>query len=283
VAAAPLVHADETSLRIGDQRHWLHVASTAPLTHYATHRQRGHAATDAIGVLPRVAGRLLHDGWAAYRHYRPCDFQFPLSLADRFHMLPFSRPADAKPGYPPSGKPASSAVLRATPGNPRPAQSCRISANPCCSRRGDSPRNPLGALGGNVVVTAGRGSRPGARPRRAAVPPCADRRRVAPRQDASRTPGCTGRAAGVEARPVVARTPPHSGPQQRVGCAHQECQEHPPDEDDRQRTPPARGDAPTVMRLGGVWGRATGQRAVLAGALSHRSNDRGATQQKCGR
>ena len=71
LAGAPLVHADETGLRIGGQRHWLHVASTATLTHYAPHRQRGHAATDAIGILPRVAGRLLHDGWAAYRRY-PC-------------------------------------------------------------------------------------------------------------------------------------------------------------------------------------------------------------------
>jgi len=71
LAAAPVVHADETSLRIGGQRHWLHVASTPTLTHYAAHRQRGHGATEAIGVLPRVSGRLLHDGWAAYRRY-PC-------------------------------------------------------------------------------------------------------------------------------------------------------------------------------------------------------------------
>jgi transposase len=71
VARAPITHADETSLRIGGQRHWLHVASTATLTHYATHRQRGQGATDAIGVLPRVSGRLIHDGWAAYRRY-PC-------------------------------------------------------------------------------------------------------------------------------------------------------------------------------------------------------------------
>jgi transposase len=71
LARAPIVHADETGLSIGGQRHWLHVASTATLTHYATHRQRGAGATDAIGVLPRVSGRLIHDGWAAYRRY-PC-------------------------------------------------------------------------------------------------------------------------------------------------------------------------------------------------------------------
>ena len=67
---AAVLHADETSLRIGGQRHWLHVASTPTLTHYAPHRHRGQAATDAIGVLPRLTGRLMHDGWAAYRQYR---------------------------------------------------------------------------------------------------------------------------------------------------------------------------------------------------------------------
>ena len=81
VARAPITHADETSLRIGGRRHWLHVASTATLTHYATHRQRGQGATDAIGILPRVVGRLIHDGWATYRQY-PC----PHGLCNAHHL-----------------------------------------------------------------------------------------------------------------------------------------------------------------------------------------------------
>ncbi len=51
------------------QRQWVHVVSTATLTHYARHAKRGRAATDAIGLLPRCTGRLIHDGWAAYWHY----------------------------------------------------------------------------------------------------------------------------------------------------------------------------------------------------------------------
>jgi transposase len=69
LAAAPRAHADETSIRVAGQRQWVHVVSTARLTHYARHGKRGQAATDAIGLLPRLTGRLIHDGWASYWQY----------------------------------------------------------------------------------------------------------------------------------------------------------------------------------------------------------------------
>lgn len=69
LGAAPLAHADETSIVVAGQRRWVHVVSTARLTHYAWHAKRGHAATDAIGILPQFAGRLIHDAWAPYWHY----------------------------------------------------------------------------------------------------------------------------------------------------------------------------------------------------------------------
>jgi len=69
LGAAPLAHADETSVVVAGQRRWVHVVSTAWLTHYAWHAQRGHAATDAIGILPAFSGRLIHDGWVPYWHY----------------------------------------------------------------------------------------------------------------------------------------------------------------------------------------------------------------------
>jgi transposase len=71
LGAAPLLHGDETSVSVAGQRRWVHVASSATLTHYAWHAKRGRAATDAIGILPRFAGRLIRDGWAPYWHY-PC-------------------------------------------------------------------------------------------------------------------------------------------------------------------------------------------------------------------
>jgi len=70
LSAAPVLHGDETSVRVAGQRQWVHVASTATLTHYACHTKRGHAATDAIGILPRFVGRLIHDAWAPYWHYQ---------------------------------------------------------------------------------------------------------------------------------------------------------------------------------------------------------------------
>ena len=70
LAAAPVAHADETSIAVAGRRQWVHVVSTGRLTHYARHAKRGHAATDAIGLLPAFRGRLIHDGWAPYWHYR---------------------------------------------------------------------------------------------------------------------------------------------------------------------------------------------------------------------
>ena len=52
----------------------MHVSSPARETPYARHAKRGHAATDRVpsgcGILPAFTGRLIHDGWAPYWHYR---------------------------------------------------------------------------------------------------------------------------------------------------------------------------------------------------------------------
>lgn len=66
LVTARVLHVDETSLRVAGQRVWVHVASTACLTHYAWHAKRGHAATDTIGILPAFRGWLIHDAWASY-------------------------------------------------------------------------------------------------------------------------------------------------------------------------------------------------------------------------
>jgi transposase len=71
-SAAPVLHADETGLSLNGTTVWLHVASTDQLTYYATHPKRGRAALDALGVLPAVRGRVVHDGLWSYWQYDQC-------------------------------------------------------------------------------------------------------------------------------------------------------------------------------------------------------------------
>src|SRR4051795_4868216 len=67
---APLVHADETGLRVAGRLHWLHVASSARFTALFCHRKRGKEAIDAAGVLPHFTGIAVHDAFAPYARYR---------------------------------------------------------------------------------------------------------------------------------------------------------------------------------------------------------------------
>jgi len=66
---APVIHQDETGLRVGKTGWWVHVCSTDRLTHYAAYHSRGRAALNAIGIAPQFRGTSVHDGLASYQGY----------------------------------------------------------------------------------------------------------------------------------------------------------------------------------------------------------------------
>ena len=69
----PAMHVDETSLRVDRRNHWIHVCAAGDITLKFLHPKRGREAIDAIGVIPRYGGVVIHDCWASYLAYDQCD------------------------------------------------------------------------------------------------------------------------------------------------------------------------------------------------------------------
>ena len=63
---SPLVHADETGIKVDKKTVWLHCASNALWTYFYPHPKRGCNAMNDIGILPGFGGILCHDHWKPY-------------------------------------------------------------------------------------------------------------------------------------------------------------------------------------------------------------------------
>ena len=64
-----VLHVDETGLKVGGKRIWLHEASNHRWTWLAPHKKRGSEAMNAIGIIPAFGGVLCHDHWKPYYKY----------------------------------------------------------------------------------------------------------------------------------------------------------------------------------------------------------------------
>ena len=74
--AAPVLHFDESGLRVNSRLHWLHVASTEKFTHYHAHEKRGQVAMQDGGILPHFTGVAIHDHWRSYLNFEDCRHSF---------------------------------------------------------------------------------------------------------------------------------------------------------------------------------------------------------------
>ncbi len=62
----PVLHADESGMRIEGKLNWFHSLGSERYTFYYPHEKRGGEAMKAMGILPEYLGILIHDGWKSY-------------------------------------------------------------------------------------------------------------------------------------------------------------------------------------------------------------------------
>jgi hypothetical protein len=72
ILTQPTMHVDETSLRVDRKNHWIHVYAAGDITLKFLHPKRGSEAIEAINIIPRYGGTIIHDCWASYLSYEHC-------------------------------------------------------------------------------------------------------------------------------------------------------------------------------------------------------------------
>jgi hypothetical protein len=66
------MNVDETSLRVDKKNHWIHSYSSGDLVLKFLHKKRVTEAINAIGIIPRYSGVIIHDCWGSYLTYNHC-------------------------------------------------------------------------------------------------------------------------------------------------------------------------------------------------------------------
>lgn len=73
VLKSPVMHVDETSLRVDKKNNWIHVYSAEEITLKFLHKKRGKEAIEEINIIPLYGGVIIHDCWSSYFSYNNCD------------------------------------------------------------------------------------------------------------------------------------------------------------------------------------------------------------------
>jgi len=69
----PILHSDETGVRVSASLFWNHVYSNHQATFFSTHKKRGTEAMKDIGILEKYKGTLIHDFWSSYYSFITSD------------------------------------------------------------------------------------------------------------------------------------------------------------------------------------------------------------------
>lgn len=86
VATAPVVHFDETAVRVTGRNRWVHVACTPLATVYHLDERRGQPAIDTAAILGRMTAPqvAVHDGWMPY--LKTCYHRTDHALCNAHHL-----------------------------------------------------------------------------------------------------------------------------------------------------------------------------------------------------
>jgi hypothetical protein len=66
---SPILHGDETGIRLNGKNSWMHVLSNEKISFFAHHLKRGKEAMNDIGLLEHYKGNLVHDRFSSYFSY----------------------------------------------------------------------------------------------------------------------------------------------------------------------------------------------------------------------
>jgi transposase len=70
IILSPVIHCDETSIRVNKKNYWIHVYTYGDISLQFIHSKRGIEAVQDINIIPRYGGIIVHDCWSTYFYFK---------------------------------------------------------------------------------------------------------------------------------------------------------------------------------------------------------------------